>query len=364
MIKYIQPLLFPFAILYGLIVVLRNKCYDLGIFKSHQYDLPVICVGNLAVGGSGKTPVTEYLVQLLGQYKIAILSRGYGRATKGFIQADQSATAASIGDEPLQYYQKFPDVTVAVCEDRRTGIERLRSSHDLIILDDAFQHRKVSPGYSILLFEFDKMLRSQWLLPSGNLREPFSGYRRAQKILITKSPLEVDDAAKHRIKGKFADFNEHQIAFASIQYHNLKPVYPKTGAINNESFGTSATVFLLTGIANTKPLLSYLEGQYRKVHQHRYPDHHKFSKAEIKALVKAFEEHPDPEKLIVTTEKDAQRLLDESIKDLLVNLPVFFLPIKVDIHASDQATFNQEILEYVSKHTRNRSVHQAKNKQL
>ena len=355
MIKYIRPLLFPFAILYGIIVIIRNKCYDFGIFKSRQFDLPVICVGNLAVGGSGKTPVTEYLVRLLSDYKIAILSRGYGRETKGFILADTAATAKSIGDEPLQYHQKFPHVTVAVCEDRVTGIERLQTDHDLIILDDAFQHRKVKPGYSILLFEFDKIRSMQWLLPSGDLREPFTGYKRAQQILITKSPLEVDEQTKQEINGKFSTFDAEQIAYASIQYNSLQTVY--ASAPIKTTVNTAATVFLLTGIANTKPLLQHLQSQYKRVIQHSYPDHHKFSTAEIKSLVQAFNSCPDTEKLIITTEKDAQRLLDASIKDLLLNLPVFFLPIMVDIHAADRLKFNQDILTYVSKHTRDRSIH-------
>lgn len=357
MIKYIRPLLFPFTILYGIIVVLRNKCYDWGIFKSRQFDLPVICVGNLAVGGSGKTPVTEYLVRLLTDYKVAILSRGYGRETKGFVLADAQATAKRIGDEPLQYYQKFPNVTVAVCEDRITGIEQLQADHDLIILDDAFQHRKVKPGYSILLFEFDKMRKLQWLLPSGDLREPFGGYKRAQKILITKSPLQVDEGTRQQINRKLKSFQPEHIAYASIQYNRLQPVYANTNAITSSGVSASATVILLTGIANTKPLVQYLESQYKQVLQHRYPDHHKFSAAEITALVEAFNSCPDPEKLIITTEKDAQRLLDASIKDLLLNLPVFFLPIKVDIHAADELKFNQEILAYVSKYTRDRSIH-------
>lgn len=365
MIKYIRPILFPFAILYGIIVFIRNKCYDWGIFRSQQFDLPVICVGNLAVGGSGKTPVTEYLVRLLGDYKVAILSRGYGRDTKGFILADQQATAARIGDEPLQYYQKFPEVTVAVCEDRTTGIKHLEADHDLIILDDAFQHRKVKPGYSILLFEYDKIRKWQWLLPSGNLREPFSGYRRAQQVLITKCPQSLDPQAREEITNKFNHLTSEQVAFASIQYNALQPVY-NTASHNTVVFlqhaQPSKIIFLLTGIANTAPLLSYLNPRCKQLLHYAYPDHHKFSTAEIKQLVKAFKEHPESEKLIITTEKDAQRLLDATIKDLLVNLPVFFLPIKVDIHAEDYTHFNQEILTYVSKHTRDRSIHQTKDR--
>ena len=175
MIKYVRLLLLPFSVLYGIVVILRNKLYDWGFFKSTRFDIPIICVGNLVVGGSGKSPVTEYLVHLLSDYKIAVLSRGYGRDTKGFLYADQTSTAKSIGDEPLQFYHKFPQVTVAVCEDRVKGIAQLKEAHDLIILDDAFQHRRLNPGFSILLFEFQKLLEGQFLLPAGNMREPFWG---------------------------------------------------------------------------------------------------------------------------------------------------------------------------------------------
>ncbi len=357
MTQYLRLALIPFSILYGLIIIIRNKCYDWGIFKTEEFDLPVICVGNLAVGGSGKTPLTEYLVRLLADKKIAILSRGYGRETKGYILADNQATAASIGDEPLQYFQKFAGVTVAVCEDRLTGINNLKKDHDLIILDDAFQHRKVKAGYNMLLFEFDKIMGSQWLLPAGNLREPFSGYLRAQRILITKCPSIIEDSAKAFIERKFARFSPDRIAYSSIQYHNLQSVYSGCTATQASATRQSTTVFLLTGIANTKPLVQYLAGSYKEVIEHQYPDHHKFSRQELQLLVNAFNQHPGSEKLIITTEKDAQRLLDESIKNLLVNLPVFFLPIRVEIKEQDQTTFNQEIRQYVSGTSGNSTIH-------
>jgi len=360
MIKYLRAILFPFAILYGLITFLRNKCYDWKIFKSQEFDLPVICVGNLAVGGSGKTPVTEYLVRLLSDYKIAILSRGYGRETKGFLLADDQSTAATIGDEPLQYYQKFPEVTVAVCEDRVTGIRRLQDQHDLIILDDAFQHRKVKAGYQILLFEFEKMMHRQFMLPTGDLREAFGGYKRAQSILITKCPETLDSADQYRIAKQFSQFDESRIAYSSIIYSDLQALY--TGnTMQDVRVSKDVTVFLLTGIANPKPFLAYLDGRFDAVVPQQYGDHHRFSLAEIKALKSAFEQHPAAEKIILTTEKDAQRLLDASIKDLLLNLPVFFIPIAVKIQQKNEIPFNQEILSYVSSTTRNRTIHQAEN---
>lgn len=359
MIKYLRALLFPVAILYGFITFLRNKCYDWNIFKSRQFDLPIICVGNLAVGGSGKTPLTEYLVRLLSNYKIAILSRGYGRETKGYILADQHATAASIGDEPLQYHQKFPNLTVAVCEDRITGIRKLAQDHDLIILDDAFQHRKVKAGYQILLFEFDKMLHKQFMLPTGNLRESFQGYQRADKILITKCPEIIPLADQQHIEKQFENKPALSIAYSSISYGDFRSVYPRLE--NYTIAGQENTVFLLTGIANPKPLIAHLNHQYQEVICHEYADHHKFSKAEIMLLIKAFEEHPATEKFILTTEKDAQRLLDASIKDLLLNLPVFYIPITVKIHQKDETLFQQEILTYVSSITRDPTIHQTKN---
>jgi tetraacyldisaccharide 4'-kinase len=353
MIKYARLLLLPFSVLYGIVVILRNKLYDWGLFKSTRFDIPVICVGNLVVGGSGKSPVTEYLVHLLADYKVAILSRGYGRDTKGFLYADQTSTAKSIGDEPLQFYHKFPQVTVAVCEDRVKGITQLRDTHDLIILDDAFQHRRLNPGFSILLFEFQKLLEGQFLLPAGNMREPFWGYKRADILLITKSPQEIsgqqkEECAVHFTKSAVAD----KLFFSSIHYKNLQSLF--TTEVFNIEILNHKKVFLLTGIANPKPLLEYLSQFSLAIEHHDYPDHHSFSSGNLSKLVKAFIQDPAKEKIIITTEKDAQRLFDVTIKELLLNLPVFYLPININIEADYKKTFDQKILKYVSDTTRDR----------
>ena len=326
--------------------------YDSGLFKSASFDLPVICVGNLVVGGSGKSPVTEYLVRLLSDYKIAILSRGYGRETKGFLYADEHSTAKSVGDEPLQFYHKFPNITVAVCEDRVTGIKRLKDSHDLIILDDAYQHRKVNPGLSILLFEFQKFFSSQFLLPAGNLREPFTGYQRADVLLVTKTPESLSPTQKKMCLSHFSKDVENKLFFSSIQYSELKSLYGNE-ALSCEQI-SAKTVFLLTGIANPKPLLDYLQHLSAIVIHHDYPDHHQFSSGNLIKLVDAFASHPAKEKIIITTEKDAQRLFDVTIKELLLNLPVFYLPIKISVEADEQTKFDQKILNYVSDTARNR----------
>jgi len=351
MIKKLRLLLLPFSLIYGMVTVVRNKFFDWGFFRSVEFNLPVICVGNLVVGGSGKTPVTEYLVHLLDEYKIAILSRGYGRKTKGFILADGQATAETIGDEPMQFYRKFPDVTVAVCEDRVKGIELLKAHHDLIILDDAFQHRRVRAGFNILLFEYQKVLRPQFLLPAGNLRELFLGYQRAESLLITKIPAHLSIEGKKKVLKKFKKGNIP--AFSKIKYAAMMPVFEQAGW-EDPTLAKNMKVFLLTGIANPEPMVSYLSGFGVHIDHHHYADHHQFSSSEIQKLVRAFESEKDKEKIIITTEKDAQRLSDIRIKELLLNLPVFYLPIGIEIQKEDKVTFDQNILNYVSSHTRNR----------
>lgn len=353
MIKYLRYLLFPFSILYGIVVFVRNKLYDTGMFKVIGFDIPVICVGNLVVGGSGKSPVTEYLVRLFPDRKIAILSRGYGRKTKGFILADNLATAETIGDEPMQFYRKFPQITVAVCEDRVVGARRLQKDHDLIILDDAYQHRAIRAGYHILLFEFEKLLKPQFLLPAGNLRESFSGYKRAESILITKSPEVIPMGMAAKCLNKFEDKWKENALFSGLVYQSLVPIISGEDRLCN-SITKDTRVFLLTGIANPKPLLQYLGAYTDYIQHYDYPDHYRFTAADIQELVKAFKKDPATEKIIITTEKDAQRLLGGTLKELLLNLPIFYLPVKIGLSAKDKIIFDQKIIAYVSSHTRNR----------
>jgi tetraacyldisaccharide 4'-kinase len=352
MIRTFRLLLLPFSLLYGLVVVLRNKLYDWHLFGSTQFDIPVICVGNLVVGGSGKSPVTEYLVNLFSDRKIAILSRGYGRETKGFILAGPQATAKSIGDEPLQFYHKFPEVTVAVCEDRVAGIEKLKYTHDLILLDDAFQHRRLRPGFSILLFEFQKLQHFQFLLPAGNLREPFRGYKRADLLLVTKAPEQISIQQKQTCTAKFDKSALERLYFSSLAYGKLHSLNAEKDM--EADLHSVKTVFLLTGIANPAPMLEHLRKFTTDIIHHDYPDHHHYSSQNIIRLVHEFQQHPAKEKIIITTEKDAQRLFDVTIKELLLNLPVFYLPIQIMLEADRKKEFDQKILNYVSDTTRNR----------
>ena len=344
MVTIFRYFLFPISILYGLITQIRNKLYDWGVLKATSFDMPIICIGNLVVGGAGKTPTTEYLVRLLSHYKVAILSRGYGRQTKGFIVADQSSNAQSIGDEPMQYYQKFENVTVAVCEDRVYGINQLKNTHDVILLDDAYQHRAVKAGFNLLLFEFEKVLEWQFLLPTGNLRESFSGYHRAHAVLVTKSPSPVNIVDQINIRKKIDLTLEQRLSFSSIKYGQLIDLAHQQ--IGPEIKGKA--VFLLTGIANVTPLLRYVEQFSATVIQFEYPDHHQFTADNISALVKAFHAHPFKEKIIITTEKDSKRLLGDNFKDLLLNLPIFYLPIEIELAPKDKFTFDKNILAYVA----------------
>ncbi|WP_316831253.1 tetraacyldisaccharide 4'-kinase [Pedobacter aquatilis] len=351
-LNYLRLLLLPFSLVYGLAVTLRKKLYDWGLMRSVKFDLPVICVGNLAVGGSGKTPTTEYLVRLLDGYKVAILSRGYGRKTKGFILADQTASAETIGDEPLQYFQKLSNVTVAVCEDRVAGIRKLEENHDVIILDDAFQHRAVQAGFNILLFEFRKLGTMQFLLPAGNLRDVFSSRKRADVLLVTKSPVPLLHVAQQASVNELQANSNQKVLHSYLKYGDLQHLY------EHKSLQLSGVkdyeIFLLTGIANPKPLIEELEKYSGNINHHNFPDHYAFKTDDIKKVKAAFTSGIKKEKIIITTEKDSKRLKAAGFEDLLVNLPVYFLPIEVELFEEDKITFDELILNYVKSNRRNR----------
>jgi len=350
--NYLRLLLLPFSLIYAMAITLRKKLYDWGLMRSVTADLPVICVGNLAVGGSGKTPTTEYLVRLLAEYRIAILSRGYGRKTKGFIIADDTATAETIGDEPLQYYQKFNNVTVAVCEDRVNGIEKLKNNHDLIILDDAFQHRAIKAGFNILLFEFRKLGTLQFLLPAGNLRDVFSSRKRADILLVTKSPVPLLHVAQQASINELQPNNNQKVLHSYLKYGELQHLYTKEQR-SLESI-KDHEIFLLTGIANPAPLIEELEKYTKTIKHEEFRDHYAFKTEDISKFKSAFQSSAKNEKVIITTEKDSKRLKAVEFEHLLVNLPVYFLPIEVDFFEEDKVTFDELILTYVKSNRRNR----------
>lgn len=354
--QYLRLLLLPFSIIYGIIIWLRNKIYDLGIFNSLEFDIPVICIGNLAVGGAGKSPMAEYLIRLLKEkYKIAVLSRGYKRTTKGFRIVSVTDTVADAGDEPLQFKRKFNDITVAVSEKRVVGIEHLQNNHDLIILDDAFQHRAVKPGLSILLFDYTRLDDFFLILPAGNLREPFDNRKRAQIIVVSKCPENLSRAEKEKIIQRIKPFEHQSVFFSYLDYGNLISLYTMEEKTLS-SINAKTSIFLLTGIANPAPLVKKLKSYSTTIIHHDYPDHHTFS---IKNIAKLAEEFRacKTDKLLVTTEKDSQRLQVPALLELLKDLPVYYLPVTTKIHQPDDENFNNLIEAYVAKYLQHHRVH-------
>lgn len=337
--QYLRKLLFPFSLLYGAIVSFRNKLYDWNIKKSKAYDFPVICVGNLSVGGTGKSPMIEYLIRLLkDEYKLASLSRGYKRSTKGFYLLEGTETAKEVGDEPLQFKTKYPGIEVAVHEKRQAGIAALRKVEpqpEVILLDDAFQHRKVKAGLTILLTTYQNNYATDFMLPTGNLREPKSGAKRADIVVVTKCPLTIDTEEKRQIEAKLKLHKNQKLFFAGIQYNQV--VTNGVQEIPIPLFEDNFT--LVTGIAKPAPMLSFLkENDLSFTHLH-YPDHHNFTEKDIEKI--------QDNGIILTTEKDYMRL-----KNRIPQEKLFYLPIQT-VLLGKQDDFENYINTYVhsrSKH--------------
>lgn len=345
--KYLRLLLLPFSWLYGLVVIIRNAFYDAGIYSSRSFDIPVISVGNLDVGGAGKSPMTEYLIRLLRpNFKLATLSRGYGRKTQGYLVADVDAKAALVGDEPAQFKHKFRDITVAVCEKRVIGIEKLSYAHQVIILDDAYQHRAVKPGLSILLFDYGRINEPRLMLPAGNLREPFSGRKRADVVVVSKCPLDMDaqqmQAVKQRLKLKV----NQAVFFTGISY---APLCDMEGNPSPISIDADTVVFLLTGIANPKPLLKELNSRAKTLNHHNYPDHHQFTLKNIAKLADEFNACTAQKKLVLTTEKDAERLREQALFAEAQKMNIMVLPITISF-LNGQQQFDKLVTDYVRKY--------------
>lgn len=350
--------LYPLSVVYGWGIGLRNWLFDKGVLSSRRYPLPVICIGNLAVGGTGKTPHTEYLIRLLrGTCQVAVLSRGYRRKSKGFVLADAATTAAQIGDEPYQMARKFPDVYVAVDADRCEGIERLTDGAtvpgvDVILLDDAFQHRYVRPGLSVLLTDYRRPFFRDALLPAGRLREPMKGRRRADVIIVSKCPSALTREERQWYLQELAPLAGQQVFFTSLVYGTLQPLFASLPARSLDSLRKEEHVLLLTGIASPVALLDELSSYTSHIVPLTFADHHDFSVADVRRIEAAFAGLPEEHRLVVTTEKDASRLvslpgLSETLKACL-----YVLPVEVAFGNHDQERFNQLITEYVRENTR------------
>ena len=362
--QVLRVLLLPFSWLYGIVIRLRNLLYDTGILHSFYFPLPVISVGNLTTGGTGKTPHIEYLVRLLkDKTKVATLSRGYGRKTKGFILVSNPSTSAMIGDEPMQYHHKFPDIVVAVGEDRVTAIENLlhiEYKPQVILLDDAFQHRAVKPGLNILLMEFDSVYKRNYMLPSGTLREPKSGMKRADIIIITKSPDILLPIERNRILSKFDLLPHQQIFFSYYKYGEFVRLNQRDSTMQfatNYYFEKRFSILLVAGIARPSGLLDYLRRKTDKLETLLFPDHHQYTSNDVRVIRETFNKIAGTNKIIVTTEKDAMRLISPELEEELGHLPLFYLPIQVAFHQPDEEKFNQLVLNYVRENKTNSSIH-------
>ncbi len=341
-------LLFPFALLYGLVVRARNFLFNIKLLPSERFDISVISVGNLIAGGSGKTPMVEYLVRLLGENStIATLSRGYKRKTRGFRLAGENETVETLGDEPLQYHQKFDSLHVAVCEKRREGIRELLKNVEgleVVILDDAFQHRFVNPKLSILVTDYFKLYHRDWLLPYGRLREPISGRKRADIIVVTKTPRIFSPIVRKQLIEDIKPYPGQLVCFSYINYLPFEPVYK--GRCNYSAMKENVySIIMVSGIGNPGPMEEYLRRSCTELELMEFPDHHQFVEKDLLILKDKFKYLPTKRKIIVTTEKDAKRLQNEAAEAILGDLPIFYTPITFEFHPADKQVFDQAILE-------------------
>ena len=360
----INEWLLPFSWLYGIGVRLRNQLFDIGMLKSRSFDVPVISVGNITVGRSGKTPHVEYLVKLLkDKTKVAVLSRGYKRKSKGFVLAKKDTPMSEIGDEPFQIKKKFPNIYVAVDKDRCHGIDKLTDNNvakdtDVILLDDAYQHRYVKPGINILLVDYHRLIIYDKLLPAGRLREPKEGKSRADIVIVTKCPSDMKPM-EFRVLIKAMNLRPYQnLYFTTLKYGNLKPLYCGDD-MKLDSLTKQHNVLLLTGIASPNQMILDLKPYTENILPMTFSDHHQFTQKDIRRLNEQFAEMPEP-KLIITTEKDATRLFGmEGLSDD-VRHNIFALPVEVQFMLDQQDMFNQKIIDYVRKNSRNSILAKAK----
>lgn len=359
----INEWLLPLSWIYGFGVRLRNMLFDARVLKSRSFPLPVISVGNITVGGTGKTPHVEYLIRLLSNdMKVAVLSRGYKRKSHGYILAGNKTPMQQLGDEPYQMKHKFADIHVAVDKDRCHGITRLMSDQatrnvEVVLLDDAYQHRYVKPGLNILLVDYHRLTVYDRLLPAGRLREHHDATSRADVVVITKCPKDLKPMEYRVLEKAMNLFPFQQLYFSTLDYGNLQPVFggkPRT----LESIGKDTHILLLTGIASPQQMIADLQPYSKNITQLEYADHHFFTPDDVEAINQAFEALPNP-KVIITTEKDSVRLHD--VKGLSGNVKrnLFALPINVRFLQEAQTKFNNTIIEYVRANKRNSSVAQS-----
>lgn len=351
--------LLPLSWLYGLGVRLRNLCFEMGILSSRDFDVPVIAVGNITVGGTGKTPHVEYLIRLLkDKFRVAVLSRGYKRSTSGYLLASESSTEHEIGDEPYQMKQKYPDISVAVDPKRTRGIQQLTDNDqmlDVILLDDAFQHRYVKPGINILLVDYHRLIIYDKLLPAGRLREPESSKSRADIVIVTKCPKQLKPM-EYRVLTKAMNLYPYQqLFFTTLQYDNPYPIFiqPRESQQLSQLVQPDTNVLLLTGIASPLQMQQDLTAYTSRLTPLTFSDHHNFQPKDVRLINKTFDEMPSP-KCIITTEKDATRIHNLQGLSDEVRQHIYALPVRISfIRMEQEEKFNENIIGYVRKNSRN-----------
>lgn len=364
----INEWLLPLSWLYGIGVGIRNSLFDLGILKSRSFDVPVISVGNITVGGSGKTPHVEYLIELLRKRaKVAVLSRGYKRKSKGYVLSGPDTKMQEIGDEPYQMHKKFNDIYVAVDKDRCHGIERLTTDSetkdtDVILLDDAYQHRYVKPGINILLVDYHRLIIYDKLLPAGRLREPKEGKTRADIVIVTKCPKNLKPMSFRVLSRALNLFPYQQLYFTRLDYSDLhllfgKKTRPLSDITPNEH------ILLLTGIASPEQMVQDLKPYCKDITPLRFADHHQFTDSDVEKINSTFASLPSPS-CIITTEKDATRLENMQGLSEEVKRNLYVLPVKVKVMLDKQEKFEETIISYVHKNSKNSTLTKEKNRKL
>lgn len=343
--RYIRLLLFPFSLLYGLIIAIRHALYDHDWLKRTAVGIPTIVVGNLAIGGTGKSPMVEYLIRMFSsKYRIAVLSRGYGRQTNGYREVEVGDDATQVGDEPLQFKRKFPDITVSVCENRLKGIRELQGNHDLVLLDDAFQHRALVPGFAILLFDYTATLRGPHvLLPAGNYRDLLRRRRHADILVVTKTPNEAPVDQKSKIAHKLS-VDSIPLIYSSIQYDHILPLDSADELLQPDG---ATKVLLVTGIANPTPFVNHATQHYHPAGHLAFPDHYAFTAADAQRIVSRFESVSGSNKIVLTTEKDAMRLRVFANLFRTQGIPVFYLPIRASFGPTDAQLLRAKLERYL-----------------
>ncbi len=355
-------LLKPLSWLYGFGVYWRNRMFDLGVYKQREFDVPVVVIGNIAVGGTGKTPHTEYVINALSQrYHIGVLSRGYRRHTKGFVLASQRSTPWDIGDEPYQIYQKFGrNVRVAVCEKRVDGIEQLLSIDpeiNLIVLDDAFQHRYVKPRAAVVLTEWNRPVYNDDLMPLGRLREPASALNRADIVIVTKCPAQVKPLDIRLVFNHLDLFPSQKLYFSRYLYGGLVSVFPdETDFVPYLDMLTKDdAILLIAGIANPRPFVKHIRRYHIPVSVKCYPDHYNFERKDFLAIKQRFDSLQGRRKFIITTEKDAVRIANSPYYPHELKPVTFYIPITVDFlpyvmpQSNTPTAFESELQKIISR---------------